>query len=89
MWFWREAGYSSQTHFSKFRSLRKPQKHRTFGRSVCQKTPQIPENLSVKKLPKFPKRWYNKKKERLRDGRRDVVMTDVEALVPKEHLCGA
>lgn len=24
--------------------------------------------------------------EKKRDGRRDIVMTDVEALVPKEHL---
>lgn len=44
-----------------------------------------------KNLSKILEKWYNKDKggeemEKKRDGRRDVVMTDVEALVPKDHL---
>ena len=69
---------------------REPQRDR-LGHKTKIPLPKKRDSCVSKNLSKILEKWYNKDKggeemEKKRDGRRDVVMTDVEALVPKDHL---
>lgn len=54
---------------------------------ILQQTLQL-----VKKLPMHLRFWYNKRnggafiEQWKKDGRKEIVMVDMEALVPKDHL---